>query len=205
MDVSVFAKLSPTTFADVLSRDRVMDHGIRPLWQPMPRLVGVAYPVGCPAGDNLMLHVALHRAPPGSVLVVQAGDCNWAMAGGNVCAYAQERGIAGLVVDGVVRDLAEIRENRFPVFARGVLPIPAPRRKLGTLDAPIDCGSVRVEPGDIVVADEEGVVVVRRAEAEEVLRKAEARAASEAALTLDAWASEHQAKIDAVLKSLGVS
>src|SRR2546422_1909866 len=123
MDIDAFAKLSPTTFADVLTRDRVMDPGLRPLWSPMPRLAGPAYPVACPAGDNLMLHIAIHRAPPGSVIVCAAGDSNWAMAGGNVCAYAQQRSIAGFVVDGVIRDLAETRERRFPVFARGVIPI----------------------------------------------------------------------------------
>ncbi len=91
MDISAFARLATTTFADVLTRDRVMDPGIRPLWGPMERLAGPAYPVACPAGDNLMLHVAIHRAPAGSVIVCAAGDSNWAMAGGNVCAYAQQR------------------------------------------------------------------------------------------------------------------
>src|SRR2546427_7713047 len=84
----------------------------RPLWQPVRRLAGPAYPVACPAGDNLMLHVAIHRAPAGSVIVCAAGDSNWAMAGGNVCAYAQQRGIAGFVVDGVIRDLARSEERR---------------------------------------------------------------------------------------------
>ena len=66
----------------------------------------------CAPGDNLMLHAAVHRAPAGSVIVVQAGDCDLAVAGGNVCALAQRRGIAAFVVDGVIRDLAEVREAR---------------------------------------------------------------------------------------------
>src|SRR3989442_5997462 len=86
VDIAAFAKLSPTTLAEVVARDRVMDPGIRPLWGPMERLAGPAYPVACPAGDNLMLHVAIHRAPAGSVSVCAAGDSNWAMAGGNACA-----------------------------------------------------------------------------------------------------------------------
>src|SRR3989475_11802293 len=109
MDIDAFAKLSPTALADVLTRDRVMDPGLRPLWQPMPRLAGPAYPVACPAGDNLMLHVAIHRAPAGSVIVFAAGDSHWALAGGNVCAYAQQVGLAGVVVDRVIRELAETR------------------------------------------------------------------------------------------------
>ncbi|WP_044238030.1 RraA family protein [Chondromyces apiculatus] len=202
MDVDAFIRLSPTTFGDVLTRDRVMDHGLRPLWQPMPRLAGPAYPVACPAGDNLMLHVALHRAPPGSVVVVKAGDCDFAMAGGNVCAYAKQRGIAGFVVDGVIRDLAEVRALGFPVFARGVIPIPAPRSKPGIQNAPVVCGGVNVEPGDIVVADEEGIVVVPHGQAQEVLRNAEARAEKDAAQTLDAWVTAHKARVEEALKKL---
>ena len=71
-----------------------------------------------------MLHAAIYRAAPGSVIVVESGDVDHALAGGNVCAVAQRNGIAGFVVDGVIRDLAEIRAMRFPVFARGVIPIP---------------------------------------------------------------------------------
>src|SRR5262249_54823039 len=158
-DYTAFAKLSPTTFADVLSRDRVMDMGIRPVWTGMPRIAGPAYPVRCPAGDNLMLHAAIYRAAPGSIVVVEAGDADYAGCGGNVCAVAQRRGIAGFVVDGVVRDLGETRAHAFPVFARGVIPIPGVKDQLGVLDEPVRCGGVTVGPGDIVIADEEGIVV----------------------------------------------
>lgn len=204
MDTRAFARLSPTTLSDVLTRDRVMDAGIRPLWAPMLRVAGPAYPVACPAGDNLMLHAAIHRAPAGSVLVVQAGDSNFAVAGGNVCAWAQRRGIAGLVVDGLVRDAAEVRELRFPVFARGVIPIPGAKKARGTLEAPVTCGGVTVAPGDVVVADEEGIVVVPTGRAEEVLRAAEAKAARDAAETLEAWARAHAERIDAIMRTLGM-
>ena len=93
-DYARFARLSPTTLADALTRDRVMDIGIRPLWTPMPRVAGPAYPVRCPAGDNLMLHAAIYRAAPGAVIVVEAGDVDYAVCGGNVCAVAQKRGVA---------------------------------------------------------------------------------------------------------------
>src|SRR5690348_6710222 len=113
-DFSAFQQLSPTTLADALTRDHVMDYHIRPLWSGMPRVAGPAYPVRCAPGDNLMLHAAIHRAPAGSIIVVEAGDADYAVAGGNVCAVAQRRGIAAFVVDGLIRDLAEVRENRFP-------------------------------------------------------------------------------------------
>ncbi len=141
-----------------------MDIGIRPLWADMPRIAGLAYPVRCPPGDNLMLHVAIYRAPPGSVIVVEAGDVDYAVAGGNVCAVAQKNGIAGFVVDGVIRDLAEVRAMRFPVFARGVIPTPGAKKQLGVLDGPVRCGGVDVSPLDVVVADEEGIVVVSAGE-----------------------------------------
>jgi regulator of RNase E activity RraA len=200
-----FAALSPTTLADCLSRDRVMDIGIRPLWPGMPRVAGPAFPVRCPPGDNLMLHAAIYRARPGDVIVVEAGDTDYAVAGGNVCLVAQRRGVAAFVVDGVIRDLAEVREHRFPVFARGVIPIPGAKDAVGVLNGAVRCGGVQVAPGDVVVADEEGIVVVPAGRAAAVRQAAEARAAKEAGETLDAWETAHRARIDEILKKKGVA
>jgi len=204
-DCARFAKLSPTTLADALTRDRVMDLGIRPIWPGMPRVAGPAYPVGCPAGDNLMVHAAIYRAGPGAILVVEAGDTDYAVAGGNVCAVAQRRGITAFVVDGVIRDVAETRDRGFPVFARGVSPIPGAKDAVGVLNGPVRCGGVLVAPGDIVVADEEGIVVVPAARADEVLRAAEARAARDATESLDAWEADHRTRIEAILRRTGVT
>ncbi|MBI1257230.1 MAG: RraA family protein [Chloroflexi bacterium] len=202
-DSAAFQQFSPNTLADVLSRDRVMDIGIRPLWTGMPRIAGPAYPVRCAPGDNLMLHAAIHRAPPGSVIVVQAGDVDYAVAGGNVCAVAQKNGIAAFVIDGVIRDLAEIREHRFPVFARGVIPIPGGKAVLDLINAPVTCGGVYVSPGDTVIADEEGIVVVPVGQLDVVFQAAQARAAKDAAQTLAAWEAAHIARIDAILRQKG--
>src|SRR5438046_1803138 len=161
-------------------------------------------PVACPAGDNLMLHVAIHRAPAGSVIVCAAGDSSWAMAGGNVCAYAQQRGIAGFVVDGLIRDLAETRERRFRVFARGVIPIPGVRKTAGLIDVPVVCGGVTVAPGDVVVADEEGIVVLPKGQAEAILAQAASRADKDAKTTLADWVKAHKARIDELTRSLGI-
>jgi 4-hydroxy-4-methyl-2-oxoglutarate aldolase len=202
-DSNVFSAFSPTTLADAMGRDRVMDIGIRPLWQPMPRIAGPACTVRCAPGDNLMLHAAIYRAAPGSVIVVEAGDVDYAVSGGNVCAVAKRRGIAGFVVDGVIRDLAEVREDRFPVFARGVIPIPGGKRELGVLNGTVRCGGVQVAPGDVVVADEEGIVVVPAAQRERVLEIARSRVEKDAAASLDEWESEHHARIDAILRDKG--
>ena len=202
-DHRAFGALSTTVLADVLERDRVMDIGIRPLWAGMPRFAGPAFPVQCPPGDNLMVHAAIHRAPAGSVVVVDAGDVDYAVAGGHVCAVAQRNGIAAFVVDGVIRDLEEVRDARFPVFARGVIPKPGAKEELGIFNGPVVCGGVTVAPGDVVVADEEGVVVVPLDRLDAVLVAAQGRAAQEAAETLDAWEAAHQSGIDAILAEKG--
>lgn len=176
-----------------------MDIGIRPLWPSTPRIAGPAFTVRCPAGDNLMPHAAIYRAEPGSVVVVQAGDVDYALAGGNVCAVAQRRGIAGFVLDGVIRDLAEVREMGFPVFARGVIPIPGTKAAVAPLNGQVRCGGVAVNAGDIVVADEEGVVVTPGARRDEVLSAARAKPAKEAAESLDEWEAAHRARIDKTL------
>jgi regulator of RNase E activity RraA len=198
-----FQRLSPTTLADVLGRDRVMDTGIRPLWLGMPRVAGPAYPVRCAPGDNLMLHAAIHRAPAGSIIVVEAGDVDYAVAGGNVCAVAQKNGIIAFVIDGVIRDLAEIRERQFPVFARGIMPFPGGKDVLDVLNGTVRCGGVQVSPGDMIVADEEGIVAVAVPTIGTILASAQARAARDAELTLDQWEAAHRARIDEILRKKG--
>ncbi|MFC5906151.1 RraA family protein [Streptacidiphilus monticola] len=189
-----------TTLADLLGPEQVLDPAIHSLWTPVPRVSGPAYTVRCPPGDNLMLHAAIHRAPHGSVIVADAGaDTRWALAGGNVCAVARRRGIAGFVLDGVVRDIAEITAMGFPVFARGVVPIPGAKKAVEPLDTPVDCGGVRVRPGDLVVADEDGIVTVPAQRTDRTLAAAHAKLAAEAAEGLDQWEAAHRARIEQLL------
>jgi len=201
--VAGLGKLSPTTLSDVLTFESVMRLGIRPLWPGMPRIAGPAFTVRTAKHDNLMLHAAIYRAEPGDVIVVEAGDDEMAVAGGNVCAVAQRRGVAGFVIDGVIRDLAESRANGFPLFARGVSPIPGAKDGPGEINGTITCGGVTVNPGDVIVADEEGIVVVPRAQAAEVLKKGDAKAAADAAETLDNWERKHRARVESTLQAKG--
>ncbi|HEY2505282.1 MAG TPA: RraA family protein [Streptosporangiaceae bacterium] len=202
-DATGFAEIPATTLADILGREQVMDIGIRPLWPVPQRVAGPAFTVRCPPGDNLMLHAAIYRAEPGCVIVVQAGDADYAMAGGNVCAVAQRRGIQAFVVDGVIRDLGEVRDIGFPVFARGVIPVPGVKVAIEPLGRPVRCGGVTVRPADIVVADEEGVVVVPGTRRKEVLVEAQRKLADEAAQSLDAWEAAHRARIEQILADKG--
>jgi 4-hydroxy-4-methyl-2-oxoglutarate aldolase len=202
-DVTGFVNISPTTLADVLGREQVMNIDIRPLWAPIRRVAGPAFTVRCPPGDNLMLHAAIYRAEPGSIIVVEGGDVDYALAGGNVCAVAQRRGIAAFVVDGVIRDLAEVREMGFPVFARGVIPVPGTKAAILPLNRQVRCGGVTVNAGDIVVADEEGIVVTPSGRKEQVLRDAQAKLAKEADESLDAWEEAHRTRINHILAENG--
>ena len=201
--MDIFAGIPTTTLADQLGRAQVMDVGIRPLLRSATRVAGTAFTVRCPPGDNLMVHAAVHRAPSGSVVVVEAGDVDYAVAGGNVLAVAKRRGIVAFVVDGVIRDLGEARELGFPVYARGVIPVPGAKDALEPLNEPVTCGGVDVHGGDVVVADEEGVVVVPAARRDEVLRNAERALAAEAGVSLDDWEAAHRTRIDALLAERG--
>ncbi|OQR97187.1 dimethylmenaquinone methyltransferase [Achlya hypogyna] len=194
-----FATLSPTTLADVLHRNHVMRHNIRPLWA-CPRIAGPAYTVHLSPGDNLMLHAAMYDAPKGAVVVVQSGDMSFAAIGGNVARIAKERGIAGLVLDGLVRDIAEIRDLAFPVFARGIIPVPGTKVRRGLPNQPIVCGDVPVHPGDVVVADEEGIVVVPWRDQAAVFAAGSQRQEKEAREGFEGWKRSHRARIEAAMK-----
>jgi len=93
-----FDSVSPCEYADALPREQFMHYAIKPLWEGMPRIAGPAFTVKCEPGDHLMLHAAIYRASPGDIIVVEADD-EFAVAGGNVCAIAQSRGIKGFVID----------------------------------------------------------------------------------------------------------
>jgi regulator of RNase E activity RraA len=201
--VKAYRDLSTNDLCDILELSCVMRYAIHPLWPGAPRIAGPAFTVRTGRGDNLMFHASIYLAQPGDVIVVESGDDLMAVAGGYVCAIAQRRGVAGLVVDGVIRDVVESREKGFPLYARGYSPIPGKRLGEGDVNMPIRCGGVVVNPGDVVVADEEGVVVVPRGRVEDVLAKAQARVASEAALSLDDWERRHRASVETALKAKG--
>ncbi len=130
-----------------------MDYGIKELWSEIPRVSGPAYTVNMVPGDNLALHKAIYEAPKGSIIVGQTNSMDYAVSGGNVCAIAQGLGIAGFVIDGVVRDIGEVKQIKFPIFGRGVHPMPGVKKAVIPLNTPIVAGGILVNPGDIIVAD----------------------------------------------------
>jgi 4-hydroxy-4-methyl-2-oxoglutarate aldolase len=127
-----------------------------------------------------MLHHAIYAAEPGDVLVVRVGDHHEAGYWGEIMAVAaQVRGLAGLVIDGGVRDSRELAAMAFPTFSRGLCIKGTTKHGGGALNRPLAIGAVVVEPGDIVLADADGVVIVPRAEGPDVLDKAIQRVAKE--------------------------
>ena len=159
--------LPPAVVSDCMNRTQVMAGAIKPVGDGM-RLVGQARTVTCMVGDNSAIHTALAMVRRGEVLVVDAGGYeDTAIWGGIMTRAALRRGIAGLVVDGAVRDVAEIREFGFPCFARAVVPAGPHKGFGGIIDGPISCAGCPVRPGDLVLGDDDGVCVVplERAEA----------------------------------------
>jgi 4-hydroxy-4-methyl-2-oxoglutarate aldolase len=146
------------------------------------RLAGSALTVICHPGDNLMIHVAVARAQAGAVLVAQCHDASYGVWGEVLTVAAMARGIAGLVVDGSVRDLGAIRRLGFPVFARGTALRGTTKSVRGAVGVVTTCGGAPVWLGDLIVADESGIVVIRSQEVGQVLARAEERCRKEAAM-----------------------
>ena len=157
MDLPAIATADLCDIAETLI---AMEARIRPVWHGA-RLAGPAFTVRVPPGENPSVRAALEQASPGDVIVIDGGGYEIrALWGGNVAARARERGLAGVVVDGAVRDLDEIEALGFPVFAAAVVPTPPSREREGELGVDISCGGLTVRPGDYVYGDRDGVVVV---------------------------------------------
>ena len=202
MNLDKYQGLLSTDIADALGQACAMDIGIQcqiAQGEDVPQLFGFAYTVRCENRSNTYLHDAIYSAPKGAIVVVEAEAQDYAIAGGNVCAIAQKNGIAGFVLDGVFRDVGEVRSIGFPVFARGIYPKPGKKGSEGQAQIEIQCGGLLVNPGDLIIADEEGIVVVPAAEVELVLKSAYEKKAKAGNTTLDQWRDNHYEKIQAIV------
>ena len=170
-----FADFDPATLYEAAGRTGMVDPAIRPSWRGA-RVCGAAVTVECPPCDNLMLHVAVANAPPGVVIVATVGGYLLAGAWGEILTEAaRARGVAGLVIDGAVRDIDAIEAVRFPVFSRGLAIGSCTKEKPGTLDTPIELGGTTVRPGDLIFGNADGLVIVEQNRIEEVYEAAVAR------------------------------
>ncbi len=174
--VQEFSGLAAANISDVQGKQNTLDARINPIYTPMPPLCGTALTVKARPGDNLLATKAIHMAEPGDVIVIAGGyDMSLSVWGGVMSTMAKKKGIAGVVTDGLVRDVAETREAKLPVFSIGVTPVGPTKEGAGQINLPVSCGGVIVNPGDIIVGDEDGVVVVRKEDAEAVLARTHAR------------------------------
>lgn len=166
--VEAYRQIPSSNIGDCVKRMNCMFGGIRSYNRRS--IVGPAFTVKVPAGDNLVAQMALDYAQPGDVIVIDgAGYADRALVGGMMLAYAEERGLAGFVVNGAVRDLDDIEASPLPVFALAATPLGPYREGPGEINVPVVCGGQVVMPGDILVGDSDGIVVIPRRDAADLL------------------------------------
>lgn len=182
--VKSFANIPVANIGDCMNRRASLNARIKP-FNSAP-LLGTALTVKAAPGDNLLFYRAIDMAQPGDVIIVDAqGELSNALTGELMITWAKLKGVAGIIIDGAVRDSGAIKEMDIPVYAVGVTPNGPFKNGPGEINVPITCGGVVVKPGDIVVGDGDGVIVIDPIDAPEILEKAHATMAKEAKIMED--------------------
>jgi len=179
--VAELAKMVTPHLSDSMERLYAGGPQLRPMHRG-GKLAGAAYTVKTTPGDNLLVHKALDSAHKGDVIVVDAGGiCENAIIGELMMSRARQRGVAGIVIWGAIRDSAEIAAGTYPVYAAGVTHRGPYKNGPGEINVPINMGGMAVNPGDIIIGDADGLVAIAPDQAERILKSAQAILAKETA------------------------
>jgi RraA family protein len=200
-----FRAIPVANISDSMSRMTAGGARLRPM-HAGGALVGPAFTVKTRPGDNLMIHKALDMADAGDVVVVDGGgDLTNALIGELMVAHAQTRGIAGMVLNGAIRDYDSLRTGAFPVYAAGITHRGPYKDGPGEINVAVAIDGMVIEPGDLIVGDGDGLLCIPFAQAEEVYKAAKAKNdAEEKQMAATRAGTSDRAWVDATLKRLGV-
>jgi len=202
--VAELAKMVTPHLSDSMERLYAGGPQLRPMHKG-GKLAGPAYTVKTTPGDNLLVHKALDAAQKGDVIVVDAGGvCENAIIGELMMSRARQRGVAGLVIWGAIRDSAELGAGNYPVYASGVTHRGPYKNGPGEINVPINMGGMAVNPGDIIIGDADGLVAVPQEQAERILKSAQGILAKETAAMKEIEAGTvDRSWVDKALKEKG--